>query len=228
MSRFDLAYSIKRALENAVDLDDLMAALFADHPDLQTLEFEVTNEYDDNNYSDYTRLQKVNGWQVDYDGNYEEDEDQGDTSDLPKASQEACYAAMNLCDFVKDKYGYGDTKFERGDYDFDETKKRMKSNADLDCALAFMKGDKPNVDSIVEAEGGWWSHYAEIHGRFAPEDEFKMFARDGWMNAAVVYAKNYGPLAEKTLNYFILSINADHEDYEALQEYLEWVKDKAA
>jgi len=229
MSRFDLAYSIKRTLERAVDLDDLMAALFADHTDLQTLEFEVTNEYDDNNYSDYTRLQKVNGWQVDYDGNYEEEEDEDDmASDLPKASQKACWDAMNLCDFMKEKYGYGDIKFKRGDYDYKNTKKKMKSNAELDCALAFMKGDKPTVDAIIEADGGWWSHYAEAHGRFSPEDEFRVFAREGWMGPALTYAKDYGPLSEKTLNYFILTINSEHDDYENLQEYLELVREKAA
>lgn len=228
MSRFDLVYSIKRALERAVDLDDLMAALFADHPELQTLEFEVTNEYDDNNYSDYTRLTRVNGWLVDYDGNYEDDEDQDVTSELPKASVEAVQEAMNLCDFVKEKYGYGDMKFERGDYDFDRSQKKMKSSADLDCAVAFMKGEKPTVDAIIEADFGWWSEYAEIHGRFTPEDEFRVFAREGWMSPALEYAKNYGPLSEKTVNYFILSINAEHDDYNSLQEYLEWIKEKAA
>ena len=64
MSRFDLLYDIKRTLSNAVDLDDMVAALFADYPDLIRFQFEVTNEYDDNNYSDYTRLKTVNGWSV--------------------------------------------------------------------------------------------------------------------------------------------------------------------
>lgn len=229
MSRFDLAYSIKRALENAVDLDDLMAALFADHPELQTLEFEVTNEYDDNNYSDYTRLHKVNGWQVDYDGEYEEDEDEGAVpSELPKASDEAVHQAMNLCEFVKEKHGYGGTKFKRGDYDFDESKKRMRGGADLECALAFLKGEKPKVDSIIEAGYGWWDHYADAHGRFTPEEEFRLFAREGWMPAALTYAKGYGPLSEKTLNYFILTLNAEHDDHNSLQEYLEWMREKAA
>lgn len=229
MSRFDLAYSIKQSLERAVEIDDLLAALFADHTDLQTIEFEVTNEYDDNNYSDYTRLQRVNGWQVDYDGNYEEEEDEDDmASDLPKASQEACWGAMNLCDFVKEKYGYGDIKFKREDYDFSLSEKKMKSSADLDCALAFLKGDKPTVDSVIAADGGWWRHYAEIHGKFNPEDEFRLFAREGWMGPALTYAKDHGPLSEKTLNYFILTINSEHDDYESLQEYLEWSREKAA
>lgn len=226
MSRFDLAYSIKRTLERAVDLDDLLAALFADHPELQTLEFEVTNEYDDNNYSDYTRLQRVNGWQVDYDGEYEGEDD--DTSELPQASVEAVQEAMNLCDFVKEKYGYGDVTFNRDDYDFDESQKRMKSSADLECAVAFLKGEKVGIEKLLEAEGGWWEHHAEAHGRFSPEDEFKVFAREGWMHSALIYAKDHGPLSEKTVNYFILTINADHDDYHALQEYLEWAREKAA
>lgn len=228
MSRFDLLYEIKRALERAVDLDDLLAALFADHPDLQTLEFEVTNEYDDNNYSDYTRLQSVNGLRVDYEGNYEEEDDEDGASEIPKASEGAVQEAMNLCDFVKEKHGYGSVSFERCDYDFDVARRKMKEAADLECAIAFLKGEKPSVDSVVAADSGWWSHYAEAHGRFSPEDEFKVFARDGWMGPALTYAQDYGPLSEKTLNYFILTINAEHYDYESLQEYLEWAREKAA
>lgn len=223
MSRFNLAYDIKRALERTVDLDDLLSALFADHPDLHTLEFESTNEYDDNNYSDYTRLQKVNGRQVDYDGEYEE-EDEDETYDLPKASREACWAATNLCDFVKEKHGYGDIKFERGDH----PPKKISGDPDLECALAFMKGEKLDIKTMVQADFLWWRHHAEIHGRFSPEDEHILFARENWMRVALEYAKIYGPLSEKTLNYFILSSGAGDEDYEPLQEYLEWARERAA
>lgn len=227
-SRFDLAYDIKMAMERVVDLDDLLAALFADHPDLHTLQFEVTNEYDDNNYSDYTRLQKVNGWQVDYEGTYEDEEDEDDPPESPKASQKAAWAAMNLCEFVKDKYGYGDVTFSRADYDWEKSRSKMKSGAELEVAVAVMQGRKVPVETIIKADHSWWSHYAGVHGRYSPEDEFALFAREGCMWAALEYAKGYGPLSEKTVNYFVLSANKDDADYEHLQEYLEWVKGKAA
>lgn len=223
MSRFNLAYDIKRALEGTVGLDELLSALFADHPDLHTLEFEVTSEYDDNNYSDYTRLQSVNGRQVDYDGDYEE-EDEDCTSDLPRASREACWAATNLSDLVKDKFGYGEAKFERGDY----PPKKIKGSADLECALAFMKGEKLDVKTMMDADLLWWRHHAEIHGRFSPEDEYTLFAREGWMGCAREYANSHGPISEKTLNYHILAAVAGTRDHELLQEYLEWVREKAA
>lgn len=226
-SRLDLVSDIKRAMDRVVDLDDLLAALFADHPDLQTVEFEVTNEYDDNNYSDYTRLQKVNGWQVDYDGAFDTDYDE-ESHDLPRPSQEAAWAAMNLCDYVKDKYGYGDTTFSRDDYDYEESRNKMKSGAELEVAVAVMQGRKVPVETIIAADYVWWKHYAEIHGRYSPEDEFALFAREGWMYAALEYAKEFGPLSEKTVNYFVLSSQKDDGDHEHLQEYLEWIKGKAA
>lgn len=226
-SRFDLAYDIKRAMENVVGLDDLLAAIFADHPDLQTIEFEVTNEYDDNNYSDHTQLQSVNGWRVDYDGEFDPDYEE-EHHDLPKPSQEAAWVATNLCDFVKERYGYGDVKFKRRDYDHEKSKGKMRSDAALECAVAVMKGNRLPLEKVIEAEGNWWRHYADVHGRYSPEDEFALFAREGWMGSALEYAKEFGPLSEKTVNWFVLSSNKDDGDHERLQEYLAWAKGKAA
>lgn len=225
MSRFDLVYDIKRALERVVDLDDLLAALFADYPDIEDLDFEVTNEYDDNNYSDYTRLQRVNGWQVDYDGNIEDEDEE---HDLPKPSQESIHAAMNLSDFVMQKYGHGEHSFSKGDYDWEGSNKKMKSSPELECAMAALKGERVPVETIMAANGTWWFRHAELHGRYSPEDEFKFFAREGWMGAALNYAQHFGPISDKTLNFFVLVCNSEHEDYENLQKYLDWLREKAA
>lgn len=229
MSRFELMYEIKSALENTIGLDELMVALFADHPDLTTVEYSVTNEYDDNNYSDYSRLAKVNGWQVDYDGEYEEDEDEDEPA-APKASRESIDAAMRLSDSVQGRFGYGDHAFDRADFPLNKEQKKIKGGASFDCAVALMQHKKVSMKKLFEAEGLWWLRHAEMHGKYSPEDEFTLFAREGWMGHAFMYAQKFGPLSEKTLNFFILSAKADAEndDHRNLQEYLEWAKERAA
>lgn len=231
MSHFSLMYDIKDALERVVDLDDLIAALFADHPDLLSVKYTVTNEYDDNNYSDHSRLCEVNGRAVDYDGEYEEDEDEED-SEEPKASQESIDAAMNLSDAVQSKFGLGDHGFSRSNYPIEEVRDRLKNTSpDFICATSMMQNKKIPLETLVEAEGNWWRHHAEMHGKYTPEEEFALFAREGWMGLASEYARKFGPLSEKTLNFFILSARADSDednDHENLQEYLEWLKEKVA
>jgi hypothetical protein len=225
MSRFDLLYDAKRALERAVDLDDLVAALFQDHPDLHSFRIEVTNEYDDNNYSDYSRLMNVNGWRVDCYGEYEDEEDQ-EESDLPKASPESVNKVMSITDHVKDKHGYGEHEFGRGEYENLDT--RAIGSADALCAISVLKGEKIPFSLIREAGERWLLHYADAHGRYSPEDEFELFARENMMGLALDYAKKHGPLSEKTLNYFVLSLNSEDYYYEQLQEYIEWLKVKTA
>jgi hypothetical protein len=225
MSRFDLLYDAKHALERAVSLDDLVAALFQDHPDLLSFRVDVTNEYDDNNYSDYSRVTKVNDWSVDYDGEYDDfaEEDEVQT---PKASQEAINQVMNISDFVKDKYGCGDYDFSRGEYEDRDT--RVAGSADALCAMAVLKGETVSTSILLDARECWVVHYADLHGRYSPEDEFELFAREDMMGAALDYAKKHGPLSEKTLNYFVLTLNSEDHYYEQLQEYIEWLKVKTA
>ena len=48
------------------------------------------------------------------------------------------------------------------------------------------------------------------------------------IDVAREYAERHGPLSDKTLNYFILSLKSEDNDYEELQKYLEWLKERAA
>ena len=41
------------------------------------------------------------------------------------------------------------------------------------------------------------------------------------------YAEEFGPIEEKTLNYFILSITSGDDEYSQLREYLDWLKERA-
>jgi len=225
MSRFELMHYTKRALERAVDLDDLVAALFADYPDLQSFSVDVTNEYDDNNYSDYSRVTRVNGWSVDYDGEYDDIAEEEEIS-TPKASAEAINNAMDITKYVQEKYGYGEHKFERSVYE--GRAKKSAVSPDAICAMALLNGDRVCVDVLLEACDRWTLYHADAHGRYDEADEFALFARKDAMGLALEYAKKFGPLSEKTLNYFVLSLGADDYGYDKLQEYLEWAKEKAA
>ena len=226
MSRFDLLYDIKRTLSNAVDLDDMVAALFADYPDLIRFQFEVTNEYDDNNYSDYTRLKTVNGWSVDYDGEYE-DEDEGETSDIPKASNKTVHQVTGVEEYVKEKHGLGDHEFHRDDYTTADSEKRLRNDPNLQIATACINGTKVPIETLLKADEKWVLHYARVHGRYSPEDEFTLIGRKKMMWIAEDYAEEFGPIEEKTLNYFILSITSGDDEYSQLREYLDWLKERA-
>lgn len=225
MSRFDLLYDVKQTLSRVVDLDDLVSALFADYTDLISFQFEVTNEYDDNNYSDYTRLQKVNGWAVDYDGEYEDEEED---SELPKASGDAVQQVMAISEYVESKNGYGSHEFHRDDYPAEDSEKRLKNDPNLEAATACINGTKVSVETLLKADEKWVIHYARIHGRYSPEDEFTLIARKDMMWIVDDYAELFGPIGEKTLNYFILSLTSEDDNYEQLQDYLEWLKKRAA
>jgi hypothetical protein len=225
MFHFDLLHDAKSALSRVVGEGDMVAALFHDHPDLISFEVAVTSEYDDNNYSDYSQVTKVNGWSVDFDGEYEEyDEEE---SNLPKASREAVEQVLNIPYYVRDERGHGDHNFHRDTFGKPEDKS-LANKADALCAIALLSGEMVSVDTLVDAGGRWALHHAALHGRYSPEDEFRLFAREDAMGLAMNYAKAHGPLSDKTLNYFILSLKSDDYGYEQLQEYLEWLKGKAA
>ena len=225
MSRFDLLYDVKQTLSRVVDLDDLVSALFADYPDLISFQFDVTNEYDDNNYSDYTRLQRVNGWTVDYDGEYEDEEED---SESPKASGDAVQQVMAISEYVESKLGYGEHEFHRDDYPASDSDDRLKNDPNLEAATACINGTKVSVETLLKADEKWILHYARIHGRYSPEDEFTLIARKDMMWIVDDYAELFGPIEEKTLNYFILSLTSEDDNYEQLQDYLEWLKKRAA
>ena len=221
MSRFDLLYSIKSEFERTIKAGDLIAAVFADHPDLQSFEVDVTSEYDDNNYSDYARTTRVNGWYIDYEGECEDEEDDSDT---PKASAAAIEACMEVAHQIREEWGYGDHTFERSGFSSCRDPKEILNSPDLSCILSLAKGDKVPTDVLLECDARWVLRHAELHGRFSPEDEFRLFAREGMMWQAKEYAKKHGPLSDKTLNYYVLSLTSENHEYEALQEYLEWTK----
>lgn len=223
MSRFGLLHDIKYVLSNSIRLDDLLAAMFSDHPELKTVEYSVTSEYDDNNYTDYSRLQKINGWEVDCEGEFEEDQDE-DLDEATKPSAAAINAAMLLDEYVQEKFGVGDWEFKRSEYPMKDCDERLGDNPEMECAVALLHGRKVPVETLAVACGRWVMRHAEVHGRYSTEDEIKVFAREGMMRDACEYAEKFGPLSEKTLSWFLLYSQKDDVDYQHLQDYLERLK----
>jgi len=224
MLNFDKQYSIRNVLERIVTEDDLITAVFNDISELQEFTFSKTNEYDDNNYSDYSRLTKVNGHPVNCDGEYEEDlVEQDDTSERHEVSERAVDEAMNLAEFVKEKYGHGEHEFKRADYK-GRSDGLVRGTANMECAVAVLNKKAVPLSTLLEAYSEWILHYADAHGRYGDDEEFALFAREDMMGMALAYAKRFGPLADKTLNYFILSVNSEDHGHDHLQEYLKWLK----
>ena len=76
MLNYDKQYDIRQVLNRIVTEDDLITALFQDIPELQEFTWSVTNEYDDNNYSTQVDLTSINGHHVDYDAEYDEEDEE--------------------------------------------------------------------------------------------------------------------------------------------------------
>jgi hypothetical protein len=226
MLRFNKLYDIKRTLENVVSNDDLIRAVFEDIPELQEISFGVTNEYDDNNYSDYVRLTAVNGWVIDYEDEYEDGDEQ--TSDMPKIEDMNKVGTIrDLVEMVGKEFGYNeDHKIDRAYAMRHKNVKKKAEKAEMKYIMSHLMGKRLPENFFVRADPKWALYHALDHGRFKPETEFKIFAREGYMCDALRYAEEIlkGPLDEKIENFFILNSQPDSRDYENLKKYLEFKK----
>ena len=225
MLHFNKMYDIRRTLENFVSNDDLIRAVFDDVPELQEISFSVTNEYDDNNYSDYVRLTALNGWRLDYDDTYEEEQD----SDLPKIEDMNVVGNIrDLIEIVGKDFGYNEDQTIDRAYAMRHKRgpKKRSDKAEAKYIMSHLMGKKLPENFFVRTTPKWALYHALEHGRFKPETEFKIFAREGYMLNALRYAQEIlkGPLDEKIENFFILGSQPDSQDYEQLKKYLEFKK----
>jgi len=225
MLHFNKMYDIRRTLENFVSNDDLIRAVFDDVPELQEISFSVTNEYDDNNYSDYVRLTALNGWRLDYDDTYEEEQD----SDLPKIEDMNVVGNIrDLIEIVGKDFGYNEDQTIDRAYAMRHKRgpKKRSDKAEAKYIMSHLMGKKLPDNFFVRTTPKWALYHALEHGRFKPETEFKILAREGYMRDALRYAREIvkGPLDEKIENFFILNSQPDTEDYEQLKNYLEFKK----
>ena len=231
MIHFEKAQTIKNQFSKIISDQDLIRSLFLEMPDLQCFTIEKTNEYDDENYTDYMQVLSVNNYNVDYDLNYEEEEKELDEqNNLPKIKEEYLGSFGSLI-YDLNYVEYGETTFSRENYDLNEDSfsKSILENIQRTVskyAISFISETSLDVDYFVNKHPRYAVYYAMERGRFNPEDEFKIFAQKGRMKQAYEYAKCVikGNLPEKIENFFILNDSVDEDDHEQLQRYLSEIK----
>ncbi len=227
MLNFDKQYSIRRVLERVVTEDDLIAAVFSDIPELQEFTWSKTNEYDDNNYSDYSRLTHINGYCVDYDGDYEDDFTEPEESDMPRIEDaNARHTIRDLVDSICDGFDHREEITISREHYLPKVIQTVRAKADqeeLDYVRSYIsKTTLPDKYFLKMSNPKWAIYYADDHGRFNEDLEFKIFAQEGRMHYAYLYARHIikGPLPEKIENFYVL--NNSEEDKEDLKVYLEF------
>ena len=235
MLNFSKFSDLRRVFENTVTKEDLIVALFEDVPELETFTFSVTNEYDDSNYSDYSRLKKINGLRIDYDNNYEGDEGFGDDGEedmsnggLPPVGEKisdirVISAIREIVDRVGASFGYDDSHVVTRD-SFRPRRLSKSDKAEREYAISYLTGKELDDAFFLKNDPKWALYYADDHGRFDEEAEFKIFAKKGRMQEAYEYARRVikGALPDAVENFFILSTSSKHEDHEYLKKYLEF------
>lgn len=211
---------IKRAGERLVSNRQLTVALFRDIPELESFSFLKTSEYDDNNYFDSTRVTDINGHPYGYEG-YEEDEDEGCGSKLPKI--ENPHLIEDLVDRISDGYDVSEREitFKREEFQEEEAEEDSKERTYL---ASYLSGGKLPMSFFSPKDPRWAVYYALDHGRLPEKTEFRVFAKRGNMHMALEYAKHVikGRLPDNIENFYILD---NHEDDQPdLARYLEFIK----
>lgn len=224
---------IKEGLSDLVSVPSLINSLFQDIPELQTFSWSYTQEYDDSNYNDYSRLLSVNGYSVDYDGDYEEEEEESGKN-LPKLEKEDILVIMSVVRQVSSTYGYqdeftvdrpSDESLQMQTEDEGAFEKYLKSFVSgRELPETFFTENECDLGELAEIA----TYYAMDHGRFSPQVEFKIFAKEGIMFRAYRYAQHVigGSLPEDIENFFVINDTADGEDHKWLVKYLSFKKRK--
>lgn len=229
MLNFDKQYSIRRVLERVVTEDDLIAAVFRDIPELQEFTWSKTSEYDDNNYSDYSQLTHINGYCVDYDGDYEDEFTEPEESDMPRIEDaNARHTIRDLVDSICPCFDHREDIVISREHYLPKVTRTVRAKADreeLDYVKSYVGGSTLPDKYFNHLDNPKWAiYYAQDHGRFKEDLEFEIFAQEGRMHYAYLYAKEIikGPLPEKIENFYVLSNSED--DKEDLKRYLEFKK----
>lgn len=230
MLNFNKQYDIKRVMGRIVSEDDLITAVFHDIPDLHEFTWSVTSEYDDNNYSTYTNLTSINGHCVDYDADYEEEEEESE-SKLPKIeNREHRNTILECVHAVGEEWGYGEEHTASRDDYVPKIRRRNHAKAndeEIRYVMAYMSGCTLPDEYFRNLDNPKWAtYYADDQGRFTPELEFAIYAREGRMWDALRYSQAVkAPLCSEVENFFIL--NGAEEDKKYLQMYLDSKKSAA-
>jgi hypothetical protein len=229
MLNYSKITKIKNVCERFVTIENLIASIFEDNPELVTFSYSCTNEYDDNNYSDYTRLVSINGHSVDYDGEYEEDyaDEENVESTLAKITdKELIWGLQDLVNSIGTHFDRGeDIELSRDNYAMKKRRRLGKDEkAELDYVISYLSGNDLPDEWFLNNDPEYASYYAQDHGRFSKEMETKLFANKGCMRAVYMYAQAIGkPVLEEIETFFVthnIVGSENEEDNKYLKKYL--------
>jgi hypothetical protein len=206
MLNFDKIYEVHCALKKVYTEADMIAAVFADCPELENFNFSVTSEYDDNNYSDMTQLTSINGRPVDYEAEYEEGYDDIDDEGKfgPKVDSATRASLRDLVELVGESFGHSDDHFIKRDVFLSKKKKSfVRGKPEIQYALAHVSGGKIEDEWFLNNDSKYAAFYAEEHGRFSKDMEIKLFTYKGSMCDCFMYAQALRkPLPKHLENYW--------------------------
>ena len=236
MFQYKKMSDLKSILNRILPTSNLVCALFQDNCELESFEFSVSSEYDDNNYSDHIRLCEINGYYVDWDMNYEYEEDYDSSmesienkekSNLPKVNRDVCWAISDVVNQIGSEYCYGEHVFLREQY-----LGKMKIAKDLDkyeskYIFSYLSKQTIPEEWFLTADPKWATYYAEDHGRFSKEVETEIFCAKGRMMYAYMYAQALKRSLPKSIETFWTTSNlvdSNEDDNLWFKEYLKYKK----
>jgi len=226
---------IREELKNILSDRQLISSLFRSVPELESIGFSVTNEYDDSNYYDSVRLESVNGYSWNpYEDDYDDDYDSSNSPTGKKLDEEIARACASLIEEVGKDFGYGDeNSLLRSDYTSPSstTKPYREFNRFI---LDLAAGNKLKDESILakiasKFDPKWALYYAFDHGRMNKEIEDKIFLKKGNMREAYLYSVHVlkDVLPKNIEDFHILNSfgkKKESSDQEYLNKYLEFKK----
>jgi hypothetical protein len=203
---------IRDALKNESDSKNvnLLRDLFVEIPTLKSVGFCKSNEYNDNNYSDYFKITSINGvnFESDYSDDYYVDEEGNEIKDLPKEMPDKNYEVPFIINTLEslssEEYGYDDHLETRESVLSTPRKKESKDKAFNAYYIALKTGEKVNDLSVFKNNPNWALYYSmDVLKSRLPRELESVFKKD--IKYAYYYATNVikGNLPEMIENHFL-------------------------
>jgi hypothetical protein len=198
---------IRDALKNESDSKNvnLLRDLFVEIPTLKSVGFCKSNEYNDNNYSDYFKITSING--VNFSDDYYVDEEDNEIKDLPQEMPDKNYEVpfiISTLESLSEEYGYDDYLETRESVLSTPRKKESKDKAFNAYYIALKTGEKVNDLSVFKNNPNWALYYSmDVLKDRLPREIESVFKKD--IRFAYYYAKNVikGSLPEMIEKHFL-------------------------
>lgn len=220
MIRLKRMLHLRDAARHFVKEEELVGELFRSLPELESFSFIKVSEYDDNNYYDNSSVLSVNSCAAEENGFRLPGQSFPSSSCLEHIEQ--------VVQVISKNFGYDDEVLvtRTGMYSpwIDGT---MVSDPrpDLIYFSSMLSGSRLPDYFFFDNDPIYALYHAEDHGRFAPETEFRIFARPDCVYFAHMYAKYIikGRLPSQIENFYIL--RDEPSEREELKKYLEFVNE---